>query len=408
MSRVGRGNWRRVCLGEIFDIGSSKRVMQADWRQEGVPFYRAREIVKLARDGIVDNELFISESHFEALSDKGGVPQAGDLMVSAVGTLGACYVVKSTDRFYYKDASVLLFRPRASVDPEFIRYAFLSDDLLAQVQAGEGATVGTFTIERARRAAISLPPLDEQKHIVAKLDQAFAALDRAHAHAERNLKDSELLYEASVEDKIHGERSGWRRGTIQSLVGDVLTGPFGSLLHKREYVEGGTPIVNPSNIVEGTVEPDWSKTVSKEGVARLESYKLRSGDLVVGRRGEMGRCAPITEEMNGWLCGTGSFIIRPKEDVSVAFVGHMMRSRKVVETLSGIATGATMANLSNQALANMPFELPDKARQVQLVSEIERLQAVTKSLAVDFRARLADIAALRQSLLNAAFTGQLT
>lgn len=252
-----------------------------------------------------------------------------------------------------------------------------------------------------------LPPLDEQKRIVAKLNQAFAALDRARVNAERNLKETELLYEASVDAKINGGRVGWQSGTIQSLVGDVFTGPFGSLLHKRDYVAGGTPIVNPSNIVGGTVEPDWNKTVSMEGSRRLDSYKLRSGDLVLGRRGEMGRCAPISEEMDGWLCGTGSFIIRPKVGVSVAFVGHLMRSRRIVDRLSAIATGATMPNLSNQALAKMSFELPEKPQQIRLLAEIERLQETAESLGAAFRSKLADIAALRQSLLHAAFSGQL-
>lgn len=101
--------WRKVKFGEIFDISSSKRVLQEDWKTSGVPFYRAREIVKLAKEGAVENELFISEELFDSFKSKYGVPKPGDLMISAVGTLGACYVVQPTDRFYYKDASVLRF-----------------------------------------------------------------------------------------------------------------------------------------------------------------------------------------------------------------------------------------------------------------------------------------------------------
>ena len=255
---------------------------------------------------------------------------------------------------------------------------------------------------------VPIPSLDEQKRIVAALDQAFAALAKAEANSALNLKDAELLYEESVDDKFQCGRADWQCGTVQSLVGDVSTGPFGSLLHKRDYVEGGTPIINPSNIVAGTIKPDWRKTVSAQGANRLEAYKLRSGDLVVGRRGEMGRCAPVRPEMDGWLCGTGSFFIRPNQDVSIDFVGHLMRSRVMVDRLSALANGATMPNLSNRALAAMPFELPEKPQQIRMLAELKQLREKTVSLGAEFRAKLVEIAALRQSLLQTAFSGQLT
>ena len=79
--------WRDVTLGDVFDISSSKRVLQKQWKTAGVPFYRAREIVKLSQHGTVANELFISEELFEDFKVKYEVPEPGDLMVSAVGTL---------------------------------------------------------------------------------------------------------------------------------------------------------------------------------------------------------------------------------------------------------------------------------------------------------------------------------
>ena len=77
-----RDGWQIKTLGDLFDITSSKRVFEADWKTEGVPFYRAREIVKLARQGFVDNELFISEEMFNRYSTKYGIPAEGDIMVT--------------------------------------------------------------------------------------------------------------------------------------------------------------------------------------------------------------------------------------------------------------------------------------------------------------------------------------
>ena len=112
-------NWKWVCWGEIVNIVSARRVHQSDWRKEGIPFYRAREIAKLADNGFVDNDLYISEELYDEFS-KSGVPSDGDLMVSAVGTLGKTYVVKRSDHFYYKDASVLCFENYAGVDPYYL------------------------------------------------------------------------------------------------------------------------------------------------------------------------------------------------------------------------------------------------------------------------------------------------
>lgn len=101
-------NWSWEKWGNVINVVSARRVHQSDWRKEGIPFYRAREIAKLAADGTVENDLFISQELFDEFSmDR--VPQPGDLMVSAVGTLGKTYVVEEGDIFYYKDASVLCF-----------------------------------------------------------------------------------------------------------------------------------------------------------------------------------------------------------------------------------------------------------------------------------------------------------
>ncbi len=111
-----KAGWRTTTLGELFDITSSKRVFESEWTSEGVPFYRAREIVKLARNGFVENELFISEEMFDQYSTKYGIPQEGDIMVTGVGTLGICYVVQKKDRFYFKDGNIICLEADARPD----------------------------------------------------------------------------------------------------------------------------------------------------------------------------------------------------------------------------------------------------------------------------------------------------
>jgi len=116
-------DWREKQLGDLFDITSSKRVFEVDWKREGVPFYRAREIVKLAEQGFVDNELFISEEMFDRYSVKYGIPVEGDIMVTGVGTLGICYVVQKSDRFYFKDGNIIWLKKKSESDSRFVEYA---------------------------------------------------------------------------------------------------------------------------------------------------------------------------------------------------------------------------------------------------------------------------------------------
>jgi len=171
-------NWILCELGDLYNIVSAKRVHKSEWQHYGIPFYRAREIVKLSDEGEVDNELFITEEHYNDLKKKYGVPKPTDIMMSAVGTIGKTYIVKADDVFYYKDASVIclqntneLYSPYISI---LLSSNFLQEQMFAQ---SKGTTVDTITIEKANSYKIPFPPLSEQKRIVAKIEELFAVLD---------------------------------------------------------------------------------------------------------------------------------------------------------------------------------------------------------------------------------------
>ena len=102
---------------------------------------------------------------------------------------------------------------------------------------------------------------------------------------------------------------GWMFSSLAELV-TLQTGPFGSSLHQSDYVADGIPLINPMHIVGGRVRPHRENAVSEETAERLAVFCVQPGDVVIGRRGEMGRCAVITERERGWLCGTGSMVIR--------------------------------------------------------------------------------------------------
>ncbi|MBW0022024.1 restriction endonuclease subunit S [Segatella copri] len=159
-------SWAWARLETILNTGSARRVHAKDWRQAGIPFYRAREIGKLADDGFVDNELYIDLSLYEDFSSS-GVPLPNDLMITAVGTLGKVYIVKESDKFYYKDGSVLCLANKYGLCAEFLKMVIESPSFKGQYrQESQGTTVATLTMVRLQKYFIPLPPLQEQYRIV--------------------------------------------------------------------------------------------------------------------------------------------------------------------------------------------------------------------------------------------------
>lgn len=194
-------SWKWVQWGEIVNIVSARRVHQSDWKMEGIPFYRAREIAKLATDGYVENELFISQELYEKFS-KSGVPKEGDLMVTAVGTLGKTYIVKDKDHFYYKDASVICFENYAHVCPEYLKYLMESELMKSQIRSNSGGTtVATLTMVRMVEYLMPLPPLAEQKRIVAQIEELLPYLDR-YEKAWNRLEEFNRRFPADMQKSI--------------------------------------------------------------------------------------------------------------------------------------------------------------------------------------------------------------
>ena len=169
-------NWIWAKLKSFINVVSARRVHQSDWTTKGIPFYRAREIAKLALYGNVNNELFISKALYD-LYKQSGIPQENDLMVTAVGTIGESYVVKKKDVFYYKDASVICFENRYGLYAYWLKFLMDSQYMKEQIKKySAGTTVQTITIEKANDYIIPIPPLDEQKRIVDKINEIFAKL----------------------------------------------------------------------------------------------------------------------------------------------------------------------------------------------------------------------------------------
>lgn len=269
-------------LGDVFDITSSKRVFQSDWTTSGVPFYRTREIVKLSRDGFVDNSLFITEQMFNEFKEKYGVPQHDDILVTGVGTLGICYIVQKNDRFYFKDGNVIWMKNKGIACPRYVVHLFNTPELKRQIAQGGSTTVGTFTIERAKETKIFLPPLPEQKRIAAILDKA----DEIRRKREEAIRlCDEFLKSVFLEMFGDGETTHVKYETAP-LVSLLARGFQNGAYYPKEYYTNdgsGTEMVHMSNAFYDTVDFHDIKRVAIDK-DQIEKYSLSQNDILIARR----------------------------------------------------------------------------------------------------------------------------
>ena len=196
-------------------------------------------------------------------------------------------------------------------------------------------------------------------------------------------------------DPIRNEK-GWPIVTLGE-VAEIRIGPFGSLLHREDYIVGGHALVNPSHIIDGNICTDDNLTVSDEKYEELSAYRLSIGDLVLGRRGEMGRCAVVYED--GLLCGTGSIIIRPKEKMKPYFLQNIISSPGYKRIIEDKAVGVTMMNLNVPIVSSLTIPLLPIDMQEQFIAFMH--QTDKSKLAV--QKALEELEILKKSLMQQYF-----
>ena len=157
-------------------------------------------------------------------------------------------------------------------------------------------------------------------------------------------------------------------------ISDIITGPFGSQLHASDYVEKGVPSIMPKDIGDRIVIHDTIAHITEEDANRLSKYRVELGDIVYSRRGDIERCALITESDVGDLCGTGCLRVRPdKRYVNPVFLSFYLSTPHIRKWIVDNATGATMPNLNSAILKKLPVELPDLEVQHKIAKKLRAI-----------------------------------
>lgn len=221
-------------------------------------------------------------------------------------------------------------------------YYYLSGNIEILEKGFKGAGLKHISKQYILDVDFLVPSFEKQRKIVDTLDK----INDLIAKRKQQLEKLDLLVKSKFVE-IFGDPvsnpNGWQKVCLSDLA-DIRIGPFGSLLHKEDYIIGGHALVNPSHIIDGKISTDEKLTISKEKYNELKPYQLEINDVVMGRRGEMGRCAVVDKA--GLLCGTGSLIIRTKGEVRADYIQKIISFPTFKKTIEDMAVGQTMPNLN--------------------------------------------------------------
>ena len=203
-------------------------------------------------------------------------------------------------------------------------------------------TIPSLTKANLLNIEINIPSITEQRQVVGTLNKISELISLRKTQISKLEQLAQSRFIEMFGDPVSNPY-GYPKVPLSELA-EIKIGPFGSLLHKEDYIVNGHALVNPSHIVDGKISIDNEFTVSDEKFNELSAYHLQIGDVVMGRRGEMGRCAVV--QTDGLLCGTGSLLIRTKRDVTADYLQKTISFPSFKKSIEDMAVGQTMPNLN--------------------------------------------------------------
>ncbi|WP_257282764.1 restriction endonuclease subunit S [Endozoicomonas sp. SESOKO1] len=199
----------------------------------------------------------------------------------------------------------------------------------------------------------------------------------------------------------------WEVSLLKYYTDYMQTGPFGSQLHAEDYVEDGIPVINPAHIVDGKIEPESKSTVDGVTCERLGRHKLIENEIIFARRGELGRCAIVLKENEGWLCGTGSLRAGLSGKLLPEYAYLLITSDGVRAELSLESKGSTMDNLNTETLGRIRLPIPPLAEQESIIQHEQTIGTKYGELLKQAQQQVGYLQERRTALISAAVTGKI-
>ncbi|PPK75170.1 type I restriction enzyme S subunit [Methylobacter tundripaludum] len=390
------------------------------------------------------DEILLSVSEYYGVKPRGDVIDEGDFLSRAESLVGykkckkndlvmnimlawKCGLgVTKYDGIVSPAYSVFRFNEKAS--PDYMHYLLRTD-----IYTGHFKTRSTGVIDSRLRlypdsfadVSLLLPPVTEQNSIANFLDHETAKIDTLIEKQQQLIK---LLKEKRQAVISHAVTKGlnpnvsmrdsgvewlgevpehWVVAQLKFNTVEMQTGPFGSQLHAEDYIDDGIPLVNPAHMADGKIVPDSKVSVDEETWHRLKRHQLFEGDLIFARRGELGRCAIVTKDQEGWLCGTGSLKAKLNDRLVPEYSYLLITSDGVVSELSLESKGSTMDNLNTETLGRVRLPVPPIDEQRKVLDYVNDVSGKFRNLIDKASAAIELMKERRTALISAAVTGKI-
>ena len=307
-----------------------------------------------------------------------------------------------------------VLRAKPGVDHRFLFYFLQTEDFMAAMETlQKGASYPAVTDGDVRSRPIPVPPLTEQQRIVGMLDDAFAGLTTATANTEQNLQNASALFESYLQSVFAQRDTAWTEKSVKQIAapakGSIRTGPFGSQLLHSEFVDEGIAVLGIDNAVANEFRWGKSRFITPEKYRQLQRYTVYPGDVLITIMGTCGRCAIVPDDIptainTKHLC---CITLDRKECLPGYLHLYFLYAPRSREFLAKHAKGAIMDGLNMGLIQALPVMLPPIEKQAAIVGVADSLREETQRLAAVYERKLAALAALKKSLLDRAFKGDL-
>ena len=198
--------WEIRRIGSFAKVTSSKRIFEESYVDEGVPFYRSKEITDLSKGLNVQTEIFIPEEIFAQVSKVSPAPKSGDILLTSIGTIGNTWISDGR-KFYYKDGNITQIEANDSFDSAYLEYCFSSNVVLEQyTRLAMGSILLALTIVKIKKILVVFPPLNEQRKIVRFLRIKCGSIENIVKHKQSLINKLAAYKKSLIYEVVTGKK----------------------------------------------------------------------------------------------------------------------------------------------------------------------------------------------------------
>lgn len=395
--------WTRATIGgscTVFSGGTPSKGNASYWRGP-IPWVSAKD---LKADRIFDAELHISQQACDESAAKMAPTGSLLMLVRGMGLANGIQIGEVTSPVAFNQDLRAIVPPK-TVDSRFLLLALRH--CLADGGAGvlSSAAHGTLKIDAdaLRRVEFPVPPMQEQRRIVAILDEAFEAIATAKANAEKNLQNARQVFESHLAAVFSARNEGWTDRKLHSICRRITVGHVGSMANL--YKPAGIPFLRSQNIRPFSVSMQNLVFIDEEFHATLGKSSLQAGDVAIVRTGYPGTAAVVPDSLGVANC-SDLVIVRPGPEIDAHFLAAFFNSAFGKSMVSGKVVGAAQKHFNVGAAKDVVLHLPPLVEQQSIVAATNDLRDETNRLESLYARKLSALDELKKSLLHQAFTGK--